>query len=126
MNITVTVVTIFHFLITLFLGFLVFYSFWLLVASATFWFIRIGEIITIFRSLYQAGRWPVGIYPTWLRVVLTAVVPIGLAITVPAEVFTARLAASSVTLMALITFIFLIISRGIWLWGLRNYSGASA
>lgn len=116
----------FLFLFMLILGFLIFYSFWLLVASSAFWFIQIGEIVSIFRSLYQTGRWPVGIYPSWLRAILTFVVPIGFAVTVPAEAFANRLSLLSIGVATAVTLLFLIAARAVWLWGVRNYSGASA
>ena len=43
------------------------YSFWLILATLTFWFLRIENILVIFQSMYEAGRWPIGIYPHWLR-----------------------------------------------------------
>ncbi|MDJ0756888.1 MAG: ABC-2 family transporter protein [Ardenticatenaceae bacterium] len=122
----VTLAQVLLFLLMLGLGFLIFYSFWLLVASTAFWFIRISEIVTIFQSLFQAGRWPVGIYPVWLRTILTFVVPLGVAVTVPAEAFTNRLSTGGLFLAVGVTALFFGASRGVWLWGLRNYSGASA
>ena len=38
------------------------YSFWLILATFSFWFVRVENILVIFQSMYQAGRWPVGIY----------------------------------------------------------------
>ncbi len=114
------------FVAMLLLGFLIFYSFWLLVASTAFWFIRIAEVVSIFRSLFQAGRWPVTIYPVWLRSILTFIVPIGFAITVPAEAFVDRLEVGTIGLAVGVTAVFFIAARGVWMWGLRNYSGASA
>src|SRR5829696_777850 len=48
-------------------------------------------ILNIFQSMYEAGRWPIGIYPPWLRTMLTFLVPIGFAITVPTEGLVGRL-----------------------------------
>ena len=45
----------------------------------------------LFDGVYLTGRFPVGIYPTWLRLSVTFLVPIGFAITVPAEAVTSRL-----------------------------------
>ena len=81
----------------------------------------------IFRSMYQAGRWPVGIYPGWLRVTLTAIVPVAFAVTVPAEALAGRLTAANLALacaVALASWRF--VSRWFWQRGLRRYSGASA
>ena len=67
------------------------YSFWLILATTAFWFVRIENILVIFQSVYEAGRWPVGIYPAWLRFALTFLVPVAFAITVPAQALAGRL-----------------------------------
>ena len=71
------------------------YSFWLMLATLTFWFLRIENILHIFQSMYEAGRWPIGIYPHWLRYILTFLVPVAFAITVPAEALSGRLTPES-------------------------------
>jgi ABC-2 type transport system permease protein len=114
------------FLIAMLSGAAIIYSFWIVLAALAFWFIRIENILQIFWAMYTAGRWPVGIYPGWLRWLLTFVVPIAFAVTVPAEAVAGRLTlpmlASSIALaVALIGF-----SRWFWRHGLARYSGASA
>jgi ABC-2 type transport system permease protein len=47
------------------------YSFLLMLATCSFWLVRVENLLTIFNSLYEAGRWPVGLYPPWLRWILT-------------------------------------------------------
>ena len=73
------------FLVALLAGVTIIYSFLLILATCVFWFIRLDNILNIFQSMYEAGKWPIGIYPPWLRTMLTFLVPIGFAITVPAE-----------------------------------------
>jgi ABC-2 type transport system permease protein len=102
------------------------YAFWLILATLSFWFLRIENILVIFQSVYEAGRWPVTIYPGWLRFGLTLIVPVAFAVTVPAEALTGRLdwptALAAIGLAALL----LVVSRVVWRVGLRRYSGASA
>ena len=45
----------------------------------------------LFDGIFQTGRWPVGIYPGWLRYSVTFLVPVAFAVTVPAEAVTSRL-----------------------------------
>lgn len=114
------------FLLVLLLGALMIYSFWLILTTGAFWVIRMEQIAELFQGVYQAGRWPVGIYPTWLRTGLTFLVPIAFAVTVPAEALTGRLDTQTLLgAMALALFLFGL-ARVIWRIGLRNYSGASA
>ncbi len=92
----------------------------------SFWFIRIEHILMIFWSMYTAGRWPVGIYPPWLRWMLTLVVPIAFAVTVPAEAISGRVDASSLVGALALAAVLLTFSRWFWNRGLQHYSGASA
>jgi ABC-2 type transport system permease protein len=80
----------------------------------------------IFWSVYSAGRWSVSIYPGWLRWLLTAVVPVAFAVTVPAEVLTGRLSAPVLLAAVGLAAAGLAASRAFWRAGLRHYSGASA
>ncbi len=79
------------FVLVLLLGGLMVYSFWLIVTTGAFWLVRMDNVLELFQGMYQAGRWPVGVYPTWLRTGLTFLVPIAFAVTVPAEALTGRL-----------------------------------
>jgi ABC-2 type transport system permease protein len=102
------------------------YSFWLILTTLSFWFVRVENILVIFQSVYEAGRWPVTLYPAWLRFGLTFLVPVAFAVTVPAEALTGRLTASTAWLAVALAAVLLIVSRCFWKIGLRNYSGASA
>lgn len=102
------------------------YSFWLVLATCTFWFVRLENIMVIFQSMYEAGRWPVGIYPGWLRGVLTFVIPVAFATTVPAEALAGRLNGTTLVGAVLLAVALLLVSRWFWSVGVRHYSGASA
>ena len=101
-------------------------SFWLILATLAFWFVRIENILFIFQSTYQAGRWPVGIYPKLLRLVLTFLVPVAFAVTVPAEAAVGRLEPRTMLLALGLAAAIAAVARGFWRYGVRRYSGASA
>jgi ABC-2 type transport system permease protein len=111
---------------TLILGAVMIYCFWLLLTTAAFWIVRMDEIHELFDGIYQSGRWPVTIYPGWLRISLTYLVPIAFAVTVPAEALTSRLTVETLGLAAAFTIALLALTRWFWRFGLRNYSGASS
>lgn len=102
------------------------YSFWLMLATCAFWFVRVENILVIFQSMYEAGRWPVGIYPGWLRLSLTFLVPVAFATTVPAEALSGRLTTTTLLGAIALALALLAASRLFWRTGLRHYSGASA
>ena len=114
------------FIMLLLLGSWTIYCFWLILASSAFWFIRVGEMQELFQGLFRSGQYPVRIYPGWMRFGLTFVVPIGFAVTVPAEAATNRLTTTTVVVALAAAVALGIGSRWIWRLGLRRYSGASA
>jgi ABC-2 type transport system permease protein len=112
--------------VALLLGGLMIYCFWLMLTTIAFWVVRVDEILNLFEGLYAAGRWPVGIYPGWLRGLLTFLVPVAFAVTVPAEALTGRLTPQTLGLAAALAGGMLLLARLVWVTGLRRYSGASA
>ncbi len=114
------------FVFALLCGGLLIYSFWLILTTVAFWVVRVENILNLFEGVYAAGRWPVGIYPPWLRGVLTFLMPVAFAVTVPAETLTGRLNVPTLALAAGLALGFLLLARIVWRIGLRNYAGASA
>jgi ABC-2 type transport system permease protein len=102
------------------------YCFWLVLATWSFWVVRMHSTMELFEGVYQTGRFPVGIYPTWLRYGVTFLVPIGFAVTVPAEAVTSRLEWPTVLLAVGFGAALFAFTRWFWRFGLRRYSGASA
>jgi ABC-2 type transport system permease protein len=114
------------FLVALLAGVTIIYSFLLILATCAFWFVRLDNILNIFQSMYEAGRWPIGIYPPWLRTALTFLVPIGFAITVPTEGLVGRLTSPNLLGAIALAVALPLIARAFWRIGVRHYSGASA
>jgi ABC-2 type transport system permease protein len=94
--------------------------------ALAFWVVRMEHVLELFEGVYQTGRWPIGVYPGWLRYGITFLVPVGLAVTVPAEALTSRL--HPLTLLGAAGFAagLFAFTRWFWRFGLRRYSGASA
>jgi ABC-2 type transport system permease protein len=107
-------------------GALMIYCFWLVLSTLAFWVVNMWTLIELFEGVYQTGRFPVGIYPGWLRISVTFLVPIAFAITVPAEAVTSRLDWETVLLSLGFAAVLFAFTRWWWRFGLRRYSGASA
>ncbi len=114
------------FALTLLLGAVDVYCFWLILTSSAFFLIRVGFLVELFDGMFQAGRWPVTIYPGWLRAGFTFLVPLAFAVTVPASTVTGRLTGWIVGGAALFTVVLLVLARWVWTRSVRRYSGASA
>jgi ABC-2 type transport system permease protein len=115
------------FLVMLLAGLVIVYSFLLLLATCAFWFVKLENVLVIFQALFgNAGRWPVTIFPPWLRGFLTFVVPVAFAVTVPAQALTGQLDPSTALVAVGVSSAFLVGSRVFWKFALRRYTGASA
>ena len=114
------------FVAALALGAIMIYCFWLILTIGAFWVVRMDNIVELFQGVYQAGRWPVTVYPDWLRYGLTFLVPIAFAVTVPAEALTHRLDVATLLGAVALAAALLGVTRWFWGVGLRHYSGASS
>lgn len=114
------------FALAILLGGVMIYCFWLILTIGAFWIVRMEFIVELFEGVYQAGRWPVTIYPVWLRGGLTFLIPLGFAVTVPAQAITGRLSGATLLVAAAFAAFLFVVTRLFWKIGLRRYSGASA
>lgn len=114
------------FIVTLAAGMACVYALLLTLVTLAFWFVRVENLMAIFWAFTDAGRFPVDVYPGWLRLTLSTIVPIGIAVTVPAEVVSGRVSAETLGLMAVGTVFSVSFASWLWRRGLRSYTGASA
>jgi ABC-2 type transport system permease protein len=110
----------------LLVGALLLYCFWLILATGSFWVVQMWFLAELFEGVYQTGRWPIGVYPGWLKYSMTYLVPIGFAVTVPAQAMTDRLGWQTVVLALGFAAALAGFTRWFWRFGLKRYSGASA
>ncbi|HYY54011.1 MAG TPA: ABC-2 family transporter protein [Candidatus Dormibacteraeota bacterium] len=102
------------------------YALLLGLSTLAFWFVRVDNILAIFWSFLDAARFPIDIYPGWLRLTLSTVVPIGIAVTVPAQALAGRLDLTGLALLGVAAVAAMAVSAWLWRLGLRSYTGASA
>jgi ABC-2 type transport system permease protein len=114
------------FVVSLLFGIMLVYSLLLGLVTLAFWFVRVENLLAIFWAFTEAGRFPVDVYPLWLRVSLSTIVPIGIAVTAPANVIAGRMDWIAVAMLGAGTVLAVGLASALWRWGLRNYTGASA
>jgi ABC-2 type transport system permease protein len=114
------------FAVALAIGAVLIYCFWLIIATVAFWVVNMWHAVELFDGIFQTGRWPIGIYPGWLRYSVTFLVPIAFAVTVPAEALTSRLDWQTLVLAVVFGVVLFSFTRWFWRFGLKRYSGASA
>ena len=114
------------FALTLACGFVLIYALLLVLSTLAFWFVRVDNLLAIFWAFIDAGRFPIDIYPGWLRLTMSTVIPVGIAVTVPAKAIAGLVDAPTLGVIVLATAAAWLVSRAFWRRGLRSYSGASA
>jgi ABC-2 type transport system permease protein len=122
----VTVPQILTFILLTLSGAIIIYSLWIVLISLTFWFTKFDNNVTILQALLDAGRYPVTVYPVWLRILITFVVPIAVATTVPLQGLRGELTLLRVVMFLAIGVISFLVASRIWKAGLKQYSGASS
>jgi len=123
---TTTAIDILTFILLTITGAIVIYSLWIVLIALTFWFTKFDNNVTILQALLDAGRYPVTVYPVWLRILVTFVVPIAVATTIPLQGLRGELTPSRVLMFVAIGILSFLIASQVWKRGLKQYSGASS
>ena len=74
----ITPLSMLTFLLLTVSGAIVIYSLWIVLIALTFWFTKFDNNVTILQALLDAGRYPVTVYPVWLRIIVTFSSPLPL------------------------------------------------
>lgn len=107
-------------------GALVIYSLWVVLIALTFWFIKFDNNVTILQALMDAGRYPATVYPPWLRLIVTFVIPIAVATTVPLQALRGDLSPWQTLGFLGVGCASLLVATRVWREGVKRYSGASS
>ncbi|HEX2994181.1 MAG TPA: ABC-2 family transporter protein [Anaerolineales bacterium] len=123
---TTTPLSILTFVVLTVSGAIVIYSLWIVLIALTFWFTKFDNNVTILHALLDAGRYPVTVYPAWLQILVTFVVPIAVATTVPLQALRGDLDLARAVMFFAIGIASFLIASQVWKRGLKQYSGASS
>src|SRR5512134_3421663 len=121
-----TPLSILTFLVLTVSGTIILYSLWIVLIALTFWFTKFDNNVTILQALLDSGRYPVTVYPVWLRILVTFVIPIAVATTVPLQGLRGDLTLPRVLMFLAIGIASFLIASQVWKRGLKQYSGASS
>jgi ABC-2 type transport system permease protein len=122
----VTPSSLINFLALTLSGLAVLYSLWIVLLAITFWFVKFDNSFTILHALMDTGRFPATVYPAWLRLIVTFIIPIAIATTVPLQALRGELVWWQVLAFLGIGGLSLLISSLVWRTGVRHYSSASS
>ena len=123
---TTTPLQILTFILLAISGTIIIYSLWIVLIALTFWFTKFDNNVTILQALMDAGRYPASVYPVWLRIIVTFVVPVAIATNVPLQGLRGDLTVSRILIFTLISIASFLVASRVWKAGLKRYSGASS
>jgi ABC-2 type transport system permease protein len=113
------------FLLALGIGVVIIYALLLALSALVLW--SPGFLFTwAFDALFQMARYPVGLYPGWLRLMLTWVVPVGIITTVPAQALAGQLESGMLLGGGGLALALLVGASALFRVGLRRYVSPSS
>jgi ABC-2 type transport system permease protein len=113
------------FLVGLIAGSMILYAILLAFTALVFW--GPGVLFTwVFDGIFQMARYPLGLYPGWLRLLLTWVIPVGIITTVPAGMLTGVTSPTMLAGMLALATVLMTAASALFRFGLRHYKSASS
>lgn len=107
-------------------GVVIIYAIWVMLLTTAFWFVKVENVAEIFNAFFLAGRFPVTAFPSWVRFLLTFIVPVAFITTVPAAAAVGRLSWPMALASFAIAAILLAASHLFWRTALASYTSASS
>ncbi|HEX4459256.1 MAG TPA: ABC-2 family transporter protein [Polyangia bacterium] len=102
------------------------YAISILVISAAFYVVRLDNLIYLFNSVFDAGRWPASVFRGIWRFLFTFVVPLALMTTYPALALLGRLAPQTTVRALAGAALFVTLARVVWRRSIGHYRSASS
>jgi ABC-2 type transport system permease protein len=107
-------------------GALVLYSLWILIISASFWVIRLDNLVYLLMAVFDAARWPIAIFRGFWRILFTFILPLALMTTYPAMAVLGRLQARTALVGLGGALLFAAVARRLWRRAIGSYTSASS
>ena len=105
---------------------MVLYSIWIVVVSAAFYVVRLDNLAYLFNAVFDAARWPAGIFRGIIHVIFTFVVPLAMMTTYPAEALLGRIEPPTAIASLAGAAVFTAVARLVWTRAIGHYSSASS
>jgi len=125
LNETITLSNSGVFLLTLAAGIGILYAILLVYSAMVFW--SPGVMFTwLFDGIFQLARYPLGLYPGWVRLVLTWIIPVGVITTIPAQALTGSLSGGQLAAALSAAGVLILLASLLFKTALRRYASASS
>jgi ABC-2 type transport system permease protein len=107
-------------------GVLAAYALWMLCAAASFWVVRLDNLMYLLGAIFDVGRWPVQVFRGAWRFVFTFVIPIAVMTTYPAMALLGKLDLGTTLATVGGSLVLVALSRVVWRTAIRSYTSASS
>jgi ABC-2 type transport system permease protein len=107
-------------------GVLAMYSLWIVCAAASFWVVRLDNLIYLLQAIFDTARWPIQVFRGAWRFLFTFIIPVAIMTTFPAMALLGQLATRTILLTLAGAGAMLVLSRIMWVAAIRNYTSASS
>ncbi len=104
----------------------VLYSLWFLAVSVAFWVVKLDNLAFLFGSIFDAARWPIGVFRGFWRFLFTFVIPLAVLTTYPAMALLGTLRLRTGTLAVVGALALFAFARLVWNQALGHYTSASS
>jgi ABC-2 type transport system permease protein len=122
---TVTSSNVIAFVFSMIIGMIILYAILLIFAGLVFW--SPGFLFTwVFDGIFQMARYPVGVYPQWVRLILTWIIPVGLITTVPAQALSGNFSLWLFVGAIFFSVVLFLVGTIVFRTGLGRYASASS
>jgi ABC-2 type transport system permease protein len=102
------------------------YALWIVCAAASFWVVRLDNLVYLLQAVFDIARWPVQVFsPAW-RLVFTFILPVAVMTTFPAMALLGTLNPRTAFATVGGALLMLAISRLVWRSAIRSYTSASS
>ncbi len=102
------------------------YSLWILAISVAFWVVKLDNLAFLFSSIFDAARWPIGVFRGLWRFLFTFVVPLAILTTYPAMALLGTLTFRTGAWALAGAAFFALLARWVWTIALLHYTSASS
>lgn len=126
LHIELTLTSVFMYLLLLLNSFLIVTALHIFVLVIGILTTEVDGVVWMYRDLMNLGRFPISIYLEPMRFALFFIVPIGIALTIPAQILLNRDPSYPVIVSTLFGAGFTLLSFWAWRWGLKRYSSAGS
>lgn len=125
LHVSVTFVEIVESIIVSLISLLLMYTIWMFFTTFTVWFTNLSNIVEVLYITNNTGRYPPAVFLRSGIMLAFILLPLSLISSVPARVLIGKVTIVELTVMCSLALILFYISRKVFLFALKSYTGAS-